>query len=103
VEVENLSDTAVTVELGDRIPVIGDDAMEIDDILVPKGSKRDANGVVRWSVTLDAKGKKLWHIEYELEYPNDLLQREQVRKQRSPAASPAPRVYDDIEQLESMF
>ncbi|TNF36844.1 MAG: mucoidy inhibitor MuiA family protein [Deltaproteobacteria bacterium] len=105
IEAENLSDVPMTLELGDRVPVIGDDALEIDEVKTPKGSKRDANGVVRWSVTLAPKTSKSWRIEYELEYPNDLLERQQMRKARSPAAAPAPdeRVYDDIEQLEQMF
>jgi uncharacterized protein (TIGR02231 family) len=104
VTAENLSDAPVTVELGDRVPVIGDDAMEIDDVKIPKGAKKDANGVVRWTATLAPRSTQSWRIEYELEYANDLLQREQQRKQRSPAAAPAPsRVYDDIEQLENMF
>lgn len=104
VKAENLSDAPVTVEMGDRVPVVGDDAMEIDDVEIPKGAKKDRSGVVRWTATLGPKETRTWRIEYELEYPNDLLEREQQRKQRSPAASPAPsRVYDDIEQLENMF
>lgn len=104
VTAENLSDAPVTVEMGDRVPVIGDDAMEIDDVKIPKGAKKDANGVVRWTATLAPRTTQSWRIEYELEYANDLLEREQERKQRSPAAAPAPsRVYDDIEQLENMF
>jgi len=98
---ENLSDVPLTVELGDRVPVAQADSIEVDEVKIPKESKRDASGIVRWTVTLAPKSSKQWRIEYQLEYANDLLQREAPRKSMAPA--PARMLYDDIEKLEQMF
>jgi len=105
IKAENLSDAPVIVEMGDRVPVVQVDSIEIDGVKIPKEAKKDANGIVRWTATLAPRTSQTWRIEYELEYPNDLLERQPARNKSmapSPAASPA-RVYEDIEQLEKMF
>lgn len=95
---ENLGDTPITLELGDRVPVAEIDSIEIDDVRIPKEARRDANGIVRWTATLAPKSRESWRIEYELEYDNDLLVRQAPSKASAPA--PARMLFDDIEALE---
>jgi uncharacterized protein (TIGR02231 family) len=102
ISVENLDDSAVTIELGDRVPVAQLDDIEIDDVKVPEAAKRDRDGVVKWTAQVPAKKKVTWRIEYRLEYPNDLLSK---AKNRSKAPMPAPqqKLYEDIERYEKML
>ena len=99
VTAENLADVPVVLELGDRIPVAQLSEIEIDDIKLPEGAKRDASGVVTWTSTIAPKKKLSWRIEYTIEYPNDLF-----TKAKSPAM-PAPqrKMMDDLESLEKML
>jgi len=94
---ENLSDFPVTVELGDRVPVAQMADIEIEDIKVPKGANRDADGVVKWTATLAPREKAEWRISYEMEYPNDL-----VSRGRAQPAAPRKQqqFYEDVERLE---
>ncbi|HRE92201.1 MAG TPA: mucoidy inhibitor MuiA family protein, partial [Myxococcota bacterium] len=99
VTAENLADVPVVLELGDRIPVAQLSDIEIDDVKLPEGAKRDASGVVTWTSTIAPKKKLSWRIEYTIEYPNDLF-----TKGKSPAM-PAPqrKMMDDLESLEKML
>lgn len=99
VTAENLADVPVVLELGDRIPVAQLSDIEIDDVKLPEGAKRDASGVVTWTSTIAPKKKLSWRIEYTIEYPNDLF-----TKSKSPAM-PAPqrKMMDDLESLEKML
>lgn len=97
VTAENLSDEAAELELGDRVPVSQIEDIEVDDIKLPEGAKRERDGIVRWTAPLPAKKKTTWRIEYKLEYPTDLIQR--VKK--APAPAPQQRLYDEIERLEN--
>lgn len=97
IEAENLSDFPTVIDLGDRVPVAQMAEIEIDDIKVPDGARRDADGVVKWTATLPARKKLSWRISYEMEYPNDLVSRGRAM----PAAPKAQqRLYDDVERLE---
>ena len=95
---ENLSDEVVALELGDRVPVSQIEDIEVDDVKLPEGAKRDRDGIVRWTAPLPAKKKSTWRIEYKLEYPTDLIARQ---KNKAPAPAPQQRLYDQIEQLEN--
>jgi uncharacterized protein (TIGR02231 family) len=73
VRVQNLGKKPVTINMTDRVPVTENDAIEIDDIVIPRGAKRGSDGLVRWSITLAPGQKAVWRIGYEVEYPNALL------------------------------
>lgn len=97
---ENLSDTATSLELSDRVPVSQDESIEVSDLGVPDGSKRDSNGVVKWTASLAPKKKTSWRISYTLEYPTDAPQRSRA----NPAMpAPAKMLFDDIDKLERNF
>jgi uncharacterized protein (TIGR02231 family) len=98
---ENLSDVATILELGDRVPVAQLSDIEIDDVKVPDGSKRDASGVVKWSATLGARKKQSWRIEYTIEYPTDLFAK--GKAPASPMPAPQRKFMDDLESLEKML
>jgi uncharacterized protein (TIGR02231 family) len=97
ISAENLSDTPLVIELGDRVPVAVLDDIEISDITIPEGAKRAADGVVRWTATIPPRKTLTWRIGNTMEYPNDLLSRG-----RAQPAAPAPQkqFYDDVERLE---
>lgn len=98
---ENLADSPVVLELSDRVPVSQDESIEVSDIGLPEGAKRDSNGVAKWTATLAAKKKVTWRVSYTLEYPTDAA----ARSKANPAAMPAPArmLYEDIDKLEQNF
>lgn len=98
VTAENLSDEVAELELGDRVPVSQIEDIEVDDVKLPEGAKRERDGIVRWTASLAAKKKSTWRIEYKLEYPTDLIARQ---KNKAPAPAPQQRLYDEIERLEN--
>lgn len=110
---ENLGSEPVTLQLGDRFPVAQDKEIEVDDIRIPEGAKREASGVFRWTATVAPKKTVSWRVEYTLEYPSNYLQRPpppeaepaDMNFEENAPASPAParRVYDDIQKLEKNF
>lgn len=101
VTAENLSDETAELDLGDRVPVSQSEEIEVDDIKVPDGAKRDRDGIVKWTASLPAKKKMSWRIEYKLEYATDLLTR--MKNKQQPAPGPQQRLYDEIQQLENML
>jgi len=113
VTAENLGSEPVSVQLSDRVPVAHDEAIEVDDVRIPDGAKRDGDGVVQWTPTLAPKKIDTWRLEYTLEYPSDLMQRARAvemdyEESNAPSsgARPAPKrskqmMFHDIEQLEN--
>ncbi|MFO0747100.1 MAG: mucoidy inhibitor MuiA family protein [Myxococcota bacterium] len=98
---ENLSDSPTVLELSDRVPVSQDESIEVSDIGLPDGAKRDSNGVVKWTATIAGKKKVTWRVSYTLEYPTEAAERSKA----NPAAMPAPArmLYEDIDKLEKNF
>lgn len=103
VSAENLSDEPAELELGDRVPVSQTEEIEIDDVKIPDGAKRDRDGIIKWTASLAGKKTLQWRVEYKLEYPTDLVTRMKNRKNDAPAPAPQQRLYDEIEQLENML
>jgi len=98
VSAENLGDQPVTLDMADRVPVSADEAIEVDDIVMPDGAKKDHTGVVKWRPTVPAKKKVTWRVGYTIEYPSDSAER---AKHRSPAApAPSRMLFEDIDKLE---
>jgi uncharacterized protein (TIGR02231 family) len=115
VTVENLSSKATTVELADRLPVSEDKDVVITGVKISPDVKPDSKGILRWPLTLQAKEKRKFEIQYQIEYPPTLVLEMRRNKAEEPSPElaapglpmPAPRkAYDvrrDIEQLEQAF
>ena len=121
VTVENLSSQSIPLQLADRVPVSEDKDIVISGVKVSPDAKPDSKGILRWPLTLKAKEKRTFEIQYQIEYPPTLVL-EMRRNQHDPDAEaspalaapaspsrvmPSPRkAYDlkqDIQQLEDSF
>lgn len=108
IQVSNLTGKAITLHMSDRVPVPQGDDMEIDDVVIPKGAKRDSNGLVRWAATIRPKAVARFRIEYELEYPNALAakakksrSKRMEQKRRAPASRSRKQYnFDAIDEIE---
>jgi hypothetical protein len=101
VSAENLGDTPVALQLADRIPITETDEVRVTDVAIKPETKPDTKGVLRWDVTLAAKEKKDFRIEYTLEYPKDLTQRIAVPNLNpADAAASGEGIHAKIEELE---
>ena len=105
VTAENLASRPVEVSLRDRIPVSGREEIEVYDVKVLPEIKPDREGLLKWEVALAPRESKTFRVEYELEYPTDLLQR-----MLSAPKSPSPMnlesedgLYRQIDSLEKML
>ena len=111
VTVENLSNKPSTLELADRLPVSEDKDVVVSGIKLSPDAKPDSKGILRWPVTLQAKEKRTFQIQYTIEYPPTIVL--EMRKNQPAAPSPMDsfgparkRSFDvkqDIQQLEQMF
>lgn len=114
VTVENLSSKPTSLKLADRIPVSEDKDIVISGVKISPDAKPDSKGILRWPLTLQPKEKRVFQIQYQIEYPPTLVL--EMRRNRAtepaPAAQPASpfapsrKAYDlknDIEQLEQAF
>jgi uncharacterized protein (TIGR02231 family) len=99
VTVENLSDRPVTLQLADRIPVSDNDDIRVSGVRVQPEVKPDAKGLLKWDVTLAAKEKREFRLEYMLTYPQDL----QVVPLKDGDNAPAMELNKQIRDLESKF
>ncbi len=91
VAVENLSDEEISLELADRIPVSENKEIRVDRVKISPKGKPDARGLLHWSLTLPAKGKKSYGIGYRIEYPPMLvLEMERTRKHKQAARRAMP-------------
>lgn len=112
VTVENLSTKPMSMKLADRIPVSEDKDIIISGVKVSPDVKPDSKGILKWPLTLQAKEKRTFEIQYQIEYPPTLvveMRRNEAAAPKAPAgspASPAPAppgrdLRKDIEQLEN--
>ncbi len=106
ISARNLSKRPITVDLTDRVPVVQDDDIDLDDLVIPEHAKRHRDGLVKWRATLAPGAEMTWRIEYELEYPTGLAARPTPpaqKRRRGGRPEPSRMLYDDIKQLESAF
>ncbi len=92
VTAQNLSDAPVTVVLTDRVPVVQGDDIELDDVHIPKGARRNSDGIVRWTALLAPRQTRRWRVEYTLDYPTGLVARHRGAPSgalNAPAAAPS--------------
>jgi uncharacterized protein (TIGR02231 family) len=121
VTVENLSSQSMPLQLADRVPVSEDKDIVISGVKISPDAKPDSKGILRWPLTLKAKEKRTFEIQYQIEYPPTLVL-EMRRNQHDPDAEASPalaapasparvmpssrKAYDlkqDIQQLEDSF
>ena len=111
VTVENLSGEQVSLSLADRIPVSENKAIRIDRVkIAPRGTKPNAKGLLEWALTLAPRQKRVFRIQYRVEYPPSLIlsmnraeQSARRMKRRHPArpmARPKRSISRDIQRLE---
>jgi len=100
VTVENLSDQPVQMQLNDRIPMSETDQVRVSGVRIRPEAKPDSQGLLKWDLALAPRETSEFRIQYELEYPNEILQ--QSRQKSEPEAAPSS-VMDQIMSLESKF
>ena len=100
VSAENLSDAPVSLRLADRIPVSEDKDIRVHGVKITPDGEPDAKGLLTWDITLQAKDKKVYRIQYSIEYPPEALQK--VKQRASSSATPSA-IYQQIEDLEMMM
>lgn len=100
VSAENLTKKELTLSLTDRVPAVQDDDIELDDVVIPKGAKRDRDGLVTWTRTIKPGQRVSWRIEYQIEYPTGLALRP-TRKRGKTKEKRSMR--DEIGGLEGLF
>ena len=109
VAVENLSEKPAAFQLADRIPVSETEDIRVMSVRLQPEVKPDVKGLIKWDVTLPARTKREFRLEYTLDYPPELPQAQQVpqrswreRRSRGPwrPARPHP---DLVQQSESLY
>ena len=103
ITVENLYKTAVDVDLMDRVPVSQSKEIRVYRIRVEPDGKPDDRGLLQWKLHLNSGEKKSYRIEYSMEYPGQILLRQQLRQDASMPAAPAERAVELIQKLEATF
>ena len=95
--VENLSDSPVTLDLADRIPISENKEIEVDKISISDDTKPNSKGLLKWHLTLAPKTKKIIHIKYRVEYPPALVQKMHKKRAAKQRAMPSAAVYDEYD------
>jgi hypothetical protein len=60
----------------------------ISGVKVSPDAKPDSQGILRWPLTLQAKEKCKFEVQYQIEYPPTLVL--QLNREKAHEASPAP-------------
>jgi uncharacterized protein (TIGR02231 family) len=72
ITVQNLRQTAVSIDVSDRLPVSQNSKIEVTNIsLLPAPAKKETNGLLSWTLSLAPQEKKEISLEYTIEYPKD--------------------------------
>ena len=111
--VENLSSEPTTFTLTDRVPVSENKDIRVDKISTP-GARPDAQGLVRWDLTLKPGERREVKVGYQVEYPEELVIETKRRRMMAPVEAPSPasptvapprrtRIEDQILDLETNF
>jgi len=100
---KNLSDRAQTLVLAERIPVSENTDIQVSNVRITPNEKPDAQGIVRFTITLRPGEERMFNISYQVDYPPSLVFDVQ-RKQRSmpppsPSAPRPARKYDFEDQI----
>ena len=101
VSVENLNDRPAAVQLAERIPVSESEEVKVSGVKISPDGKPDAKGLLRWDLNLAARQARDFHVEYVIEYPNDLPARTPLPAAK--ASSESLRLHEQIRDLEKKF
>lgn len=107
--VENLSKRQVSLALAERVPVSENAEIRVSRIRITPTARPDAEGIARWTITLEPGAKRQFRVSYQVDYPPSLILDVKRRKEAEPApAQPSPRqkkraIEEDIMQYEQMF
>lgn len=71
VTAESVSDRSITLQIVDRVPVSESTDVKVTNLRITPECRPDAQGLVRWEVTLAPKEKRELQIEYTVEYPTE--------------------------------
>ncbi|MFC1498560.1 mucoidy inhibitor MuiA family protein [Verrucomicrobiota bacterium] len=102
ISVENLSEDKVSLSLTDRVPVSQNKEIEVDKIKISPDGEPDSKGLLMWNITLKPGEKRVYRIEYRIEYPPAIVER--IKRSKSSPISPADRSLSiQIQDLEARF
>jgi uncharacterized protein (TIGR02231 family) len=87
VTVENLSESATSLLLADRIPVSQNKEIKVENVRIEPEIKPDSQGLLQWDLALKPKELRRFKISYEVEYPPTLI----LETERQRSSEPAPR------------
>ncbi|NPA43801.1 MAG: mucoidy inhibitor MuiA family protein [Chlorobi bacterium] len=71
IKLKNHKKTAVDVVVKDRVPVSMDEKIEVRNIRIGQGGKKDKNGIITWKVRLNPGEEKVLTFGFEVKYPKD--------------------------------
>ena len=86
---KNLSDREVTMVLAERIPVSENSEIRVSGVKITPNAKPDAQGIVRWTITLKPRQELQFRVSYQVDYPPSLIF-DVKRKRRMRPKSPSP-------------
>lgn len=71
ITLRNNKNTAVEVQLYDRIPIAQNKEIKVDNAKYDDGKIEKEDGIVHWNIALDSKKSTKKTIEYEVKYPKN--------------------------------
>ena len=70
---------------------------------VEPDGKPDDKGLIKWDLVLKPREEKAFRIEYRIEYPSELLQRQRAQAQPGAPAAAEDALMMQIDAAEKMF
>lgn len=105
VSAENLSSREITLTMADRIPVSQDKDIRVYYIRVRPEGEPDNKGLIKWTLKLKPKEKKVFQVSYTVDYTAEALTRGRRTRKNKPAAAMNLDIdlYEQIDTLRSTF
>jgi uncharacterized protein (TIGR02231 family) len=104
---KNLSDRTVELVLAERVPVSENSEVRVSNVRITPLKKPNAQGIVRWKLTLKPGEERSFRVSYQVDYPPSLVLDVQRRrsKPKSPSPTTAPKrgIEDRIHDLEQFL
>lgn len=101
VTAENVSDRPITVQIVNHVPVSESTNVKVSNLHILPECRPDAQGLVRWEVTLAPKEKRELRLEYTLEYPTEWANT--IREQYKAGKKSEVRIEEQIFEFQSKF
>lgn len=87
---KNLSAQDVELMLAERIPVSENSEILVSNVKLTPVGKPDAEGIVRWPVTLKPGEEREFRVSYQIDYPPSLVLDVQRRRDQPASNAPSP-------------